>query len=45
MIIKRKKGHYVLSEKTKRNLSGPYKTHQAAARRLQQVEFFKRLKK
>lgn len=45
MIVKRKKGYYVLSEKTKRNLGGPYKTRQEAVKRLRQVEYFKRLKK
>ena len=46
MIIKRDDGYYVVSEsKTKsgkrKNLGGPYKTREAAARRLRQVEFFK----
>lgn len=45
MIVKRKDGYYVLSEKTKRNMGGPYKTRKQAVKRLQQVEFFKRLKK
>jgi len=45
MIVKRKDGYYVLSEKTKRNLGGPYKTEKEAKKRLGQVEFFKRLKK
>ena len=44
MIIKRKDGYYVLSEKTKRNLGGPYKTREEALKRLRQVEFFKHLK-
>lgn len=44
MIVKRKKGYYVLSEKTRRNLGGPYKTKKEAKKRLQQVEYFKRLK-
>jgi len=45
MIVKRKAGYYVLSEKTRRNLGGPYKTKKEAKKRLQQVEYFKRLGK
>lgn len=45
MIVKRKDGYYVLSEKTKRNLGGPYAKRQEAAKRLQQVEYFKRVKR
>jgi hypothetical protein len=45
MIVKKKDGYYVLSEKTKRNLGGPYKTKEEAKKRLQQVEYFKHLKK
>ena len=41
MIVKRKNGYYVLSEKTRRNLGGPYKTRDEAVKRLGQVEFFK----
>ena len=41
MIVKKKRGYYVLSEKTKRNLGGPYKTREEALKRLRQVEFFK----
>jgi hypothetical protein len=41
MIKKRNDGYYVLSEKTKKNLGGPYKTRAEAAKRLQQVEYFK----
>ncbi len=41
MIIKRANGYYVISEKTKRNLGGPYKTRAQALKRLRQVEFFK----
>ena len=41
MIVKRKAGYYVISEKTKRNLGGPYKTRAQAVKRLRQVEFFK----
>jgi hypothetical protein len=44
MIVKREAGYYVLSEKTRRNLGGPYRTREEAKRRLQQVEYFKRLK-
>lgn len=44
MIVKKKDGYYVLSEKTKRNLGGPYKTIDEAKKRLRQVEFFKHRK-
>ncbi len=44
MIVKRKAGYYVLSEKTRKNLGGPYKTREEAKKRLQQVEYFKRVK-
>ncbi len=40
-IVKRKDGYYVLSEKTGRNLGGPYKTMAEAKKRLRQVEYFK----
>jgi len=44
-MIKRVKGGYkVLSEKTGRNLGGPYKTRAEAEKRLRQVEFFKHTK-
>lgn len=45
MIVKRKDGYYVLSEKIRRNLGGPYKTREEAKKRLRQVEYFKHLKK
>lgn len=50
MIVKKKDGYYVMSEKlhpnkngkmVKRNLGGPYATRDEAVKRLQQVEFFK----
>ena len=41
MIKKVKDGYKVLSEKTGKNLGGPYKTKAQAAKRLRQVEFFK----
>ena len=41
MIVKRKNGYYVLSEKARKNLGGPYKSRAEAAKRLRQVEFFK----
>jgi hypothetical protein len=46
MIVKRKDGFHVVSEKKgkdgkRKNLGGPYGTREAAARRLQQVEYFK----
>lgn len=44
MIVKKKDGFYVLSEKTKRNLGGPYATEEEAKKRLRQVEFFKHRK-
>ena len=40
MIVKRKNGYYVVS-KTGKNLGGPYKTREAAKKRLGQVEYFK----
>ncbi len=44
MIVKRKDGYYVISEKTNKNLGGPYKTRSEAVERLRQVEFFKHRK-
>ena len=44
MIAKRKAGYFVLSEKTRRNLGGPYKTKEEAVVRLRHVEFFKHRK-
>lgn len=41
MIVKRKKGYYVISKKGHKNLGGPYKTRAEALKRLRQVEFFK----
>lgn len=41
MIKKVKGGYKVLSEKTGKNLGGPYKTKEEAAKRLRQVEYFK----
>lgn len=43
MIQKVKNGYQVLSSKDK-NLGGPYKTLEAAKKRLRQVEFFKHRK-
>jgi hypothetical protein len=40
-IVERKDGWYVISEKTGKNLGGPYKTKQEAEKRLRQVEWFK----
>jgi hypothetical protein len=45
MIVKRRDGYRVLSEKTGRNLGGPYKTRAEALKRLRQVEFFKHKKR
>jgi hypothetical protein len=44
MIKKVKSGYKVLSEKTGKNLGGPYKSREEAEKRLRQVEFFKRKK-
>ncbi len=44
MIVKRKNGYFVISEKTKKNLGGPYATRAQALKRLKQVEFFKHKK-
>ena len=44
MIKKLKGGYRVVSEKTGRNLGGPYKTKAEAEKRLRQVEFFKHKK-
>jgi hypothetical protein len=43
MIKKSEGGYKVVSEKGK-NLGGPYKSKKAAAKRLQQVEYFKHKK-
>lgn len=43
MIVKKAKGYFVISKKSKRNLGGPYKTYDQALKRLGQVEFFKHL--
>lgn len=40
-IVKRKDGYHVISEKTGKNLGGPYKTKKEALKRLKQVEYFK----
>jgi len=45
MIVKRKDGYYVLSEKKRRKMGGPYKTRKEAVKRLGQVEYFKHLGK
>jgi hypothetical protein len=44
MIKKVKEGYKVVSEKSGKNLGGPYKSKEEAKRRLQQVEYFKRKK-
>ncbi len=41
MIVKRQEGYYVISERTKKNLGGPYKTRAEAVKRLRQIEYFK----
>ena len=43
MIIRRKDGYFVISEKGKKKLGGPYKKRKDAELRLQQVEYFKRI--
>ena len=40
MIVKKGKGYYVVSKEGE-NLGGPYKTREAAEKRLRQVEWFK----
>ncbi len=42
MIKKVPGGYKVVSEKTGKNLGGPYKSKAAAKKRLAQVEYFKR---
>jgi hypothetical protein len=44
VIKKVKDGYKVLSEDGKKNLGGPYKTKEEAAKRLRQVEYFKHRK-
>ena len=41
MIKKVKSGYKVVSEKTGKNLGGPYKTKAEAEKRLRQVQYFK----
>jgi len=41
MIRKVKGGYEVKSEKTGKNLGGPYKSKEQAEKRLRQVEYFK----
>ncbi len=45
MIVKKANGYYVVSEKARKNLGGPYKTRAEAVKRLQQVEYFKHKRK
>ncbi len=45
MIKKVKGGYEVVSEKSGKNLGGPYKSKGQAEKRLQQVEYFKHKKK
>jgi hypothetical protein len=44
MIKKVRDGYKVVSEKSGKNLGGPYKSKDEAKKRLAQVEFFKRKK-
>lgn len=41
MIRAKRDGFYVVSEKTGKNLGGPYKSREEAFKRLRQIEFFK----
>lgn len=41
MVVKKAKGFFVVSEKTGRNLGGPYSSKIEAEKRLKQVEFFR----
>jgi len=45
MIVKVKGGYKVVSETSRKNLGGPYKTKKEAEKRLRQVEFFRHRKK
>lgn len=45
MKIKTSKGWIVKSKDGKKKLGGPYKTEEAANKRLAQVEYFKKKKK
>jgi hypothetical protein len=45
MIKKVQEGYKVISEKSGKNLGGPYKTREQAKDRLRRVEFFKRKKR
>jgi hypothetical protein len=40
-IVKQKDGYHVISEKTGKNLGGPYATKKEAINRLREVEFYK----
>lgn len=42
MMNKVSAGYKVISEKTGKNLGGPYQAKEEAKKRLRQVEFFKR---
>lgn len=44
MVKKTSGGYKVVSEKTGKNLGGPYKSKEAAKERLRQVEYFKHKK-
>ncbi len=44
MIVKKHNGYYVLSEKSKRSLGGPYVTKAAALNRLREIEYFREKK-
>ena len=44
VVKKVKEGYKVVSEKSGKNLGGPYRTKKEAIKRLRQVEFFKRMK-
>jgi len=43
MIIRRKDGYFVISEKGKKKMGGPYKKRKDAELRLQQIERLKQI--
>lgn len=44
-MIRKTKGGYKVTSESGKNLGGPYKSKAAAAKRLRQVEYFKKKKK
>jgi len=41
MIVKEGRHYFVKSHDGKKTLGGPYSSHEAAAKRLQEIEYFK----